>query len=209
VDTSGRPALFLDRDGTLVHPRRYPSQPHDLVLYSGIAPLLREARARGFVLVVVTNQAGLARGYFTSQDLAALHAHLERELALVGVRLDAIYHCPHHPNGTIPDLTRTCECRKPMPGLILAAAREHNLNIAASWFIGDRLDDVEAGTRAGCKTILTDLGTEPAPDAPMRTPTFVARDTQHALRIVLEGGQAGPIELDYRPAAWGIATPTA
>jgi len=202
---AGRPALFLDRDGTLVHSRAYPARPHELVLYDGIAPLMREAQACGFALVVITNQAGLAHGLFTELDLAAMHEHLIRELAFHDVQLDAIYHCPHHPQGVVPELTRTCDCRKPKPGMILAAAGDLDIDLGASWMIGDRLDDVEAGASAGCRTILIDLGTEPIPDDPLRVPSYVARDTMHALHIAL-GGQAGTTELGYRPTSWGLSS---
>lgn len=198
-----RRALFLDRDGTLVEPRHYPSHPEDLVLYAGIAPELRRLQRAGFALIVVTNQSGIARGYFDEDDLRAMHAHLARELARDGVRLDGIYHCPHHPDGVIPGLAVACDCRKPRPGLLLRAGAEHALDLARSWFVGDILDDIEAGRRAGCRSVLVDLGTEPPPPGALRRPSFVARDTRHALRLIrfLEG--LGPaVALDYRPARW-------
>jgi D-glycero-D-manno-heptose 1,7-bisphosphate phosphatase len=182
-------ALLLDRDGTLVHPRRYPLQPEDLLLYDGICPELRDLQLAGFRLVVITNQAGIARGYFTEADLQHMHEHLECELALYGVHLDGIYHCPHHPDGVIPGLAVRCGCRKPQPGMVLRAAAELHLDLHASWFVGDILDDIEAGNRAGCRTILVDLGTEELPVedrslASLRCPTFIARDTLSALRII-------------------------
>ena len=182
-------ALLLDRDGTLVHPRRYPSRPEDLLLYDGICPELRDLQLAGFRLVVITNQAGIARGYFTEADLQQMHEYLERELALYSVHLDGIYYCPHHPDGVIPGLAVRCGCRKPQPGMVLRAAADLDLDLHASWFIGDILDDVEAGNRAGCRTVLVDLGTEKLPvedrsNASLRCPTFIARDTLSALRII-------------------------
>jgi len=204
-------ALFLDRDGTLVHPRHYPSRPADLLLYEGIGPLLRGVREAGLRLVVITNQSGLARGLFTEGDLDLMHAHLSAELARFGVRLDGVYHCPHHIEGTIPGLAVACDCRKPQPGMLLRAAADLDLDLTRSWFVGDILDDVEAGARAGCRTVLVDLGTEPAPQTGLRRPDYVARDTAHALRIVAaREGIGPPDDLTYQPATWGARySPTA
>ena len=129
-------AIFLDRDGTLVHPRHYPSSPEDLHLYNNIGPGLRELQQAGFRLVVITNQAGLARGYFTFDDLHSMHEHLINELEQLGVRLDAIYFCPHHPEGAIPELAIRCNCRKPQPGMLLQAALDLDLDLTTvlvSW----------------------------------------------------------------------------
>ncbi|HET8628813.1 MAG TPA: HAD-IIIA family hydrolase, partial [Thermomicrobiales bacterium] len=202
----GARAIFLDRDGTLVEPRHYPARPADLVLYAGVGAELGRLQAAGFRLVVVTNQSGIARGYFTEDDLARMHAHLRRELARDGVRLDAVYHCPHHPDGAVPALARLCDCRKPAPGLLLRAAANLGLDPRRSWLVGDILDDIEAGTRAGCRTVLVDLGTEPPPDRPLRTPDFVAPDTPSALRLIRAVEGLGPAaDLHYRPARWDEA----
>jgi D-glycero-D-manno-heptose 1,7-bisphosphate phosphatase len=212
------PAVFLDRDGTLVHPRHYPSRPGDLRLYDGLDPYLRCLQESGFRLVVVTNQSGIARGYFTETDLRQMHAHLAAQLARMGVRLDAIYHCPHHPDGAIPELAVRCTCRKPQPGMVLRAAADLGLDPRRSWLVGDILDDVEAGNRAGCRTILVDLGTEPPPERAVRRPDFVARDTLHALQIITtiavwgswpadlshatSGSPAQTPDLTYHPPHW-------
>src|SRR5579884_2424299 len=196
-------ALFLDRDGTLVHPRHYPSQPEELVLYEDIAPELRSLQAAGFRLVVITNQAGIARGYFTEADLQRMHDYLREQLASLGVRLDAIYYCPHHPEGVIPELAIRCDCRKPQPGMLLRAARDLDIDLPASWFLGDILDDIEAGNRAGCRTVLVDLNTERLPRTPLRRPTFVARDTRHALDVVAAVERGAPVpDGDYLPESW-------
>ena len=117
--------------------------------------------------------------------------------------LSGIYYCPHHVDGVIPELTIRCDCRKPRPGLLLRAAAELHLDLRCSWFVGDILDDIEAGNRAGCRTILVDLGTEQLPTAIRRCPTFVARDSCHALRMIqaIESLDA-ELELTYRPARW-------
>lgn len=196
-------AVFLDRDGTLVHPRHYPSRPEELVLFDNIGPELCALQEAGFRLVVITNQSGLALGYFTVEELGRMHEHVATELARLGVRLAGIYHCPHHPDGVIPALTMACDCRKPQPGLLLQAAAELRLDLRHSWFLGDILDDVEAGTRAGCRTVLVDVGTEAPPGQPLRQPDFVARDTVHGLRIVRAVERVGPpTELHYLPPSW-------
>jgi len=198
-----RRALFLDRDGTLVHPSHYPSRPEQLQLYNNMAPELRILQAQGFCLVVITNQSGIARGYFTENDLADMHRYMRMQLAHMGVYHDAIYHCPHHPEGTIVALALHCECRKPQSGMLLRATMELDLDLYNSWCVGDILDDVEAGNRAGCRTVLVDLGTECKPTNVWRYPSFVARDTCHALRII-QTVQAfeHELELAYRPSLW-------
>lgn len=184
-------AIFLDRDGTLVHARHYPTRPEDLELYEGLGAELRTLQAAGFRLIVVTNQSGIARGLFTQADLRRMHDHLRTELARDGVRLDGIYHCPHHVEGSVPELAIACDCRKPQPGLLQRAARDLDLDLASSWMIGDILDDMEAGKRTGCHTILVDLGTETLPAPQPRQPDYVAADTLEALQMIaiLEGVQ--------------------
>lgn len=194
--------LFLDRDGTLVHPRHYPARPEELVLYDGVGPALRRLQAADFKLIVVTNQSGIARGYFSEADLAAMHDHLRRELARDGVTLDAVVFCPHHPDGAVEHLAIRCDCRKPAPGMLLRAAADLGIDLAASWFLGDILDDVEAGNRAGCRTILVDLGTESPATADIRRPTFVARDTIEALRLVAADAGLDAAPSPYEPERW-------
>jgi len=197
------PAIFLDRDGTLVEPRHYPFRPEELILYPNIAPQLRRLRQDGFRLVVITNQSGIARGLFSEDDLTRMHDDLRLRLQRLGVEMDSFYHCPHHPEGVIPELAITCGCRKPEPGLLLAAATDLGIDLTRSWFIGDILNDVEAGNRAGCRTILVDLGTELPPASPLRTPHYVARDTEHALRIVRAVERCGPaVDTSYLPSSW-------
>lgn len=196
-------AIFLDRDGTLVHPRHYPSRPQDLRLYDGIAPELSALQEAGFRLVVITNQSGIARGYFGEAELGRMHDHLVSELDAAGVRIDGIYFCPHHPEGVIPELSVPCACRKPAPGMLYQAAADLFLDLERSWLAGDILDDIEAGNHAGCRTVLVDLGTEPVPMTSTRRPDFVARDTRHALRLIRSIERLAPaVDLSYRPARW-------
>jgi D-glycero-D-manno-heptose 1,7-bisphosphate phosphatase len=201
-----RRALFLDRDGTLVHPRHYPRRPEELTIFEGVPALLRRFQQRGWLVVVITNQSGVARGYLTEDDLSLMHASLAADLAQQGVRLDGLYHCPHHPEGVVRPFAVECECRKPRPGMLLRAARELRVDLGCSWFVGDILDDVEAGRLAGCRTALVDLGTESAPTSPLRTPHLVGRNTVHALATIAAfeglGDAAGPA---YIPERWAPA----
>ena len=198
-------ALFLDRDGTLVEPRHYPSSPSDLILHAGIGPLLRIFQDAGWELVVITNQSGLARGYFTEDDLEKMHAWLREMLGEWGIELNSIQFCPHHIEGTVPHLAVACACRKPEPGMLLNAARERRLDLTQSWMIGDILDDIEAGKRAGCRTALVDLGTESLPESDLRWPDIVASTTAEVLEqiAIAEGLQTGSLpETRYQPARW-------
>jgi D-glycero-D-manno-heptose 1,7-bisphosphate phosphatase len=198
-------ALFLDRDGTLVEPRHYPSKPGDLILHAGIGPLLRAFQDAGWELVVITNQSGLARGYFTEDDLEKMHAWLREMLRDWGIELNSIQFCPHHVEGIVPHLAVACACRKPEPGMLLNAARERDIDLTKSWMIGDILDDIEAGKRAGCRTALVDLGTEALPESDIRWPDLVARTTAEALAqiAVAEGLQTSQSpQTRYQPARW-------
>lgn len=202
-------AIFLDRDGTLVHAVHYPTRPEQLRLYASICPELRALQAMGFCFVMITNQSGIAKGYFTEADLERMHTHLRATLAEEGVHLAGIYHCAHHPEGVVPELAIECACRKPRPGMLLQAAVDLAIDLRHSWFVGDILDDVEAGNRAGCHTMLVDLGTEQPPTTPLRCPTFVAPDTRRALQAIRTVCALGPtLDLVYRPQTWSVDATT-
>jgi len=138
--------VFLDRDGTLIEDREYAHAPSDYAPLPGAYEALRELRAAGFGAAVVTNQSGIGRGLFSEADFARFQAHLLADFAAHGAALDASYHCPH-----IPDAG--CDCRKPRPGLVLRAAREHAIDVPASWVIGDRESDVGLAASAGCRAV--------------------------------------------------------
>ena len=144
-----RPALFLDRDGIINVNHGYVHRPEDTQLVPGILALCRHAHALGYALVVATNQAGIARGYYGEDDYHAYSGWLRGHLAAQGVLLDAVYHCPHHPQAGIGTYRRECACRKPAPGMILEAARDLHLDLPRSILLGDSAGDIEAGRRAG------------------------------------------------------------
>lgn len=141
-----RRAIFLDRDGTLNEDLGYVHRPEDWRWLPGVPEALARFRAAGWRLVVVSNQSGLARGYFTPGDLDRLERWVEGELAPLEAAPDAWYHCPH-----LPEITGPCACRKPLPGLILQACQDMDIDPGASWMLGDRLRDVAAGVAAGCR----------------------------------------------------------
>lgn len=151
-----RKAVFLDRDDTLIADPGYLSDPAQVKLISGAAPALAALQKMGYLLIVVTNQSGVARGYFTEQQLEQIHHHLKKLLADEGVYLDAIYYCPYHPEGTVAEYAKESDWRKPQPGMLLQAAKDFDIDLSQSWMIGDSYRDIAAGKRAGCKTILLD-----------------------------------------------------
>lgn len=164
---SARPkAAFIDRDGVINVERHYVHRIEDFELLPGVAQGLRRLREAGYQLVVVTNQAGIARGYYDEAALHTLHAHMRQLLADQGVTLDAIYFCPHHPQGQVAALAVECDCRKPAPGMLLQAARDLDLDLAASVLVGDKLSDIQAGQRAGVgRTAVVDSGHRVEADA--------------------------------------------
>ncbi len=187
-----RRAIFLDRDGTLIRNHHYGCDPDCIELLEGVPEGLRLLRSEGFLLVVVTNQSGVARGYFTEARLQAMHRRLARLLARRGAGVDGFYYCPHHPRGVVPAYSTACDCRKPSPGMILRACADMGVDPAASWLIGDILDDVEAGKRAGCRSILLDVGTEGEPELPERVPDYVAVSFLDAVQHILSSACGRP-----------------
>ncbi len=153
-----RPAVFLDRDGTLIEERGYLHDPDGIALFPSTAPAIVRLRAAGFAIVVVTNQAGVARGLFDEDAVRRVHARLNALLAPAGAAPDAYYYCPHHPEGVVEAYRRVCACRKPEPGLIARAARDLDLDVARSFVVGDKWIDVELANRAGARGMLVRTG---------------------------------------------------
>ncbi len=162
--TDRHAAVFLDRDGVLIEDRDLLVAPAEIHVLADAPAALTRLHEAGFRLVVVSNQAVVARGLITERDLDAIHARMRELLRQAGSpELDAIYYCPHHPDANLPAYRLTCDCRKPRPGMLLRAAREHNLDLRASFLVGDRLTDVAAGVRAGCRTVLVKTRQSEAP----------------------------------------------
>jgi len=146
-------AVFLDRDRTLMEDPGYLADAEAVKLLPGVELAVKSLCQAGYKIVVVTNQSGVARGLLTEENLQAIHAELRRQLAKSGAHIDAIYYCPYHPEGTVEPYAVESELRKPKPGMLLKAAAEMDIDLSASWMVGDSARDVEAGQRAGCRTV--------------------------------------------------------
>ncbi len=183
------PVVFLDKDGTLVEDVPYNVDPTRVRLAPGAAEGLPVLAAAGFRLAVVSNQSGVARGYFPESALEGVERRVRELLADIGVTLAGWFYCPHHPEGGVREYAVVCDCRKPAPGMILAAAQQLGADPRDCWVVGDILDDVEAGRRAGCRTVLLDNGneTEWLP-GPLRVPHYRAADLKDTARLILEAG---------------------
>lgn len=144
-----RKAAFLDRDGVINLDRAYVHRWEEFEFVPGAVDAMRRLREAGYVLIVVTNQSGLARGMYTEAQFQELTRRMREALAAAGADVEAVYHCPHHPKGKVPELAIDCDCRKPEPGMILQAAREHGLSLADSFMVGDKPSDIEAARAAG------------------------------------------------------------
>ncbi len=179
-------AVFLDKDGTLIEDFPYNVDPDEIVLAPGAQDALLLLKRHGVRLFVVTTQPGVAYGFFAESALVGVERRLAELFEEVQAPLEGFYYCPHSPRGNLLRYTRECDCRKPSPGLILRAAREHDIAPERSWMIGDILDDVECGRRAGCRTVLIDNGNETEWHlSAARRPDWVARDLFDAASLVV------------------------
>lgn len=180
-------AVFLDRDGTLVEERGYLTTPDDVALLPGAAAAVRALREAGWKVFVVSNQAAVAKGLITEEELGGIHLRLAALLAAEGARLDGLYWCPHHPEGTVPEYAQECGCRKPRPGLLEQAAREHGLELSRCVTVGDSARDVEAGRAAGTRTVLVRTGHGRRAEEAGVEADFVADDLGAAAAWIISG----------------------
>jgi D-glycero-D-manno-heptose 1,7-bisphosphate phosphatase len=151
-------AIFLDRDGVVMEEGHYIATAEQVRLLPGAGETIARLNRAGWPVVIVTNQSGLARGYFGPAALHQVHQRLIQLLACCHARLDGIYVCPHHPEAVIEQYRQRCTCRKPQPGLLYQAAADLQLDLSRSWLIGDRVSDLQAGAAAGCRTVLVRTG---------------------------------------------------
>jgi D-glycero-D-manno-heptose 1,7-bisphosphate phosphatase len=181
-----RPGLLLDRDGTVIVECDYLGDPAGVILIPEAIPALRLAQKWGCALALVTNQSGVARGKFGVDAVHAVHQRLQELLAVEGIQLDGIWFCPHHPQGSVPEYSRSCDCRKPSPGMLLQAMRTLDLDPTCTLMVGDKLADVQAGEAAGVQAALVRTGygtTEPG-----EIPSSVI-DAKHLEQAVQQWGQ--------------------
>lgn len=208
-----RKVVFLDRDGTMNTEVNYLHRPEDLVLIPGTAEAVRLFNEAGFTVIVVTNQAGVARGYYTEADVETLHRYLNGLLGQSGAHVDAFYYCPHHPEHGIGEYKKNCRCRKPGTGMFEAAERDlaGGIDRENSWMIGDKLIDTEAGHNFGIRSILVGTGygaalresqkeggTEPGSGCADGDYDYYAEDLLAAARAVTEGRWSGKGSKDIK-----------
>lgn len=180
-------AVFLDRDGVITRePPYYAHKISQLRLLPRAAEAIRLLKENGFLVITVSNQAGIARGYYGEAEAELFNEAMKQRLAKRGAVIDAIYYCPHHPEAKEARYRLDCDCRKPRPGMLLAAKEEFDIDFGRSFLIGDKLTDIEAGRRVGCKTIVVRCGqgTEQLQNNRIEC-DFVANDLYDAVKHIL------------------------
>jgi D-glycero-D-manno-heptose 1,7-bisphosphate phosphatase len=185
---TARRAVFLDRDGTINVEKDYLHRIADFEFIPGVPAAIRRLKAAGFLVIVVTNQSGVARGYYAEAAVHALHGHIQQLLADFGTAIDAFYHCPHHPIEGVGEYRVDCDCRKGSPGMLLRAATEYDIDLYRSFMVGDKLADIEAGHAAGCRSILVRTGygtSEESRIAEQFPGTRVCWDLAAAVEVIL------------------------
>ncbi len=201
-------AVFLDRDDTLIWDPGYINDPDQVRLIDGVPEALIALSKIGYKLIVVSNQSAVARGIVTEKVLGRIHDRLEELLGEKGASLDGIYYCPYHPDGSVPRYRKESDCRKPKPGMLLAAADEMDIDLDESWMIGNSGRDVEAGARAGCRTILVDPPNhEVNPEDLKSNPDYRAINLKEATNLIRQHQRLGmkkasepaPPETDQEP----------
>ena len=188
------PAIFIDRDGTINVDSGYVSAPDELVIYPYVAEAVRLINESGFKAIVITNQSGIARRMYSEETLGAIHDRMREELARGGAHIDAIYYCPHHPRVGDERYRKTCDCRKPGTGMLVRAAREHGIDLARSYVIGDKASDINLATNAGARGVLVMTGygreTLASQDRWPCEPAIIADDLLDGVKRILDISQA-------------------
>lgn len=181
-------AVFFDRDGTIAKDVHYCRRPEDFVLLADAAKVIKVLNDHGFKVIIITNQSGIAHGYFSEETLDEIHKKMREDLGREGARVDGIYYCPHHPDDN-------CECRKPKPLLVLRATRDFNLDLKNSFVVGDLQKDVELGKAVGCRTILVD--SSPISISNKEVPDAIVADLKEVpdtiFRLQNSHGDAAPV----------------
>ncbi len=190
-DQMKKPAVFLDRDGTINEQMGYINHPSRFFLLPGAAEAIRLLNANGFLSIVVSNQSGVARGYFPLELVYEIHSKMEKMLEKDGARLDGIFFCPHHPRGAVPEYSVKCDCRKPETGLIAQACRKLEIDRTRSYVVGDRCQDLEMARSAGLKGVLVLTGygrgeRDYLLPGSSTKPLYVAKDLLEAVQWIIK-----------------------
>lgn len=188
---SGDKAVFLDRDGTINEEVNYLSQEENLRILPNAAEGIKLLKDAGYKVIVISNQSGVARGYFTEEDVQLINRKLSELIMQSGANIDAFYYCPHHPEGAVDKYRRVCHCRKPEPGLFLQAATQLNIDIRKSFIVGDRLSDIQMSETLGARAVLvlTGYGSQEREKYCSELPCalhYIAEDLLDAARWILE-----------------------
>ena len=177
-------AVFLDRDGTINVERDYLFRCEEFEFISGVPQAIKQLNDAGFLVIVVTNQSGVARGYYNESDVEHLHKFLQAQLAEHAAHVDAFYYCPHHPDKGNDSYLKKCCCRKPNPGMLYAAAGDFDIDLSHSFIVGDKLADVEAGLAAGCVPLLVLTGHGEAEKDKVAAQAYICADLPEAVREI-------------------------
>jgi len=187
-----RKAVFIDKDGTLIPNIPYNVDPEKITLSTKASDGLIKLQNSGFLLIIVTNQSGVAKGLFKEKELEKVRNKIETLCIADNIQLSGFYFCPHHPHGVVHQYAIACKCRKPSEGLLLKAAKDLTIDLTKSWMIGDILNDVEAGNRAGCRSILLNNGNETEwKNGNYREPAYIARNIPEAAEYILNTSNYG------------------
>ncbi len=177
------PAIFLDRDGTINIEKNYLYRAEDWQWIEGAQQAIKQLKNAGYIIVVISNQAGIARKMYNESDVTKLHGFANSELAKIGTAIDAFYFCPHHPDFSEAGV---CQCRKPAPNMLLQAAQDLNIDLEKSWMIGDKLIDIQAGTAAGVKAILVRTGYGKEEENLLPHSTKISDNLSKAAKFILD-----------------------
>lgn len=178
-------AVFFDKDGTLIPNIPYNTNASLIKFENGAPEAIKKLATHGYMFIVISNQAGVARGFINEQNLAVIGNKLHEMFADIDEELTEFVYCPHDPSGIVSSYAKMCQCRKPLPGMFFNTSKKYNIDLSSSWMIGDILDDIEAGNRAGCRTILIDNGNETEwIEGEYRDPHFTVNSLTEACNII-------------------------
>jgi len=178
--------VLLDRDGTLIEEVGYLDRIDRVTFFPYSVDAVRLLNRAGFAVIVATNQAGIARGFFDEAFVDETHRHISKAMAIGGARVDGFYYCPHHPEAAVESYRQRCDCRKPQPGLLRKAAADHHLDLPRSFVVGDRSHDIEAGAAVGAKGVLVRTGYGRRDEATTRNSAAVTDNLMEAVSWILQ-----------------------